>query len=149
MASNEVLKVCSIHGELRGKAIKTQRTKKADGTFGLYHRCRECFRQKDLASWYKHKEAKLPFARVYKEKNKQELAVKAKAYEREQRELLGDRYIRQLIIDKTKLKANTLKQFPELIDLKRISVLIKREAKIQQEQIKKQQIEEVIDNENR
>jgi len=129
-----IVKTCKKHGDLTIEQVKVAYNKNKDGVItSNYYRCKECFRQMDRASWRKHAEKRRATSLKYKHENKEKVAKATKKYEQRQREELGDRYIRRKLIGETKLKANELKKFPELIELKRAVLLIKREVRAQNE----------------
>lgn len=93
----------------------------------MRYRCRLCFKDADKRSWAKRKPKRAPAKR-------RGYYLKEKPLLQTHIDTLSDRYVLNKLIGETKLKQVDLKQYPELIKLKRATIALQRELKAQRKE---------------
>ncbi len=125
----EIVKICIKHGPLTKEQTKTCTKKRTGIVVSTWLKCRACMQAADLKYWHKNKGAKLARKKSYNEENKEKIRAQQREYMRKERSDLGDRYVASKLVGESKLKVSELKRFPELIELKRAVLKLKREVK--------------------
>lgn len=133
MTDECIVKICKIHGALTEAQAKLA-TKKREGTVvSKWYKCRYCMRELDKRYWHRNKQAKLDYKKDYIKANKDIILEQQRAYEEKQRSALTDRYVISKLIGSTQLKTADIKIVPDLINLKRATILLKRKIKEENE----------------
>lgn len=135
-------KTCIHHGELEPHDIRKQKRYLASGEVTYSYKCRLCHRDSSLEyvrkkdtrvrSEYKKQydqanKARLrEKAREYREKNREDIREKKRQWDGQGRAALKDRYIIAKLTRGSGLTYEQIRKHPELIELKRTILLIKR-----------------------
>lgn len=149
--NKEIFYKCIHHGELNQHQVIKKSTLK-DGSFA--YRCRQCMRDMQVKHYIENKTNILIKQAEYRKNNRERVLqhkrevrkgkpitdkdrMYKKRYERKNIDNLGDRYIKKLLVKRTKL---SMKDIPQsLVDCVRAIKSLKR-------QIKTQSVEEKIAN---
>ena len=152
---SEIIKVCDKHGDLTIDKLIKRNDKNCRA--GFYYKCRQCMRQHYHEQYIKHREKKIAYARQYQENNRDTCNAKKREYReknsvRSKRtkkewnlikkdwvtqynkiasETMTDGYIRSLLARNSKHLRNKDVNIPELIEIKRASLILKRNLKSQ------------------
>lgn len=136
-------KTCDIHGDLEIDETRRQRRIRKDGSVYYSLRCRLCHREASASyatrarpgrksykvEWdIKNKENNQAIAREYRAANHDAIRLKKRAWCQEGRDNLEDRYIIAKIARGSGIPYEIIRKYPELIELKRDLIKIKRKT---------------------
>ena len=151
----EIVKICDIHGPLT--AAQTLQKKEYRPPYYVYVRCKECEHKRNREQYIKHQEKRRAYARQYHAEHREACNAKkkawreanptrvkrtkaewdrvkkdvVKAHNKRQVEELTDAYIRSLLAKTSKNLTNKDVNIPALIEVKRVSLLLKRNLRSQ------------------
>lgn len=141
MTNEPILKTCKVHGELTAELV-IKNTRAKDGVRSFWYKCRYCQRISDNNYWQRNREKKILQKREYNERNKERLLIQGREYTKRSVDALDDRYVANKIRGQTNISSAEIKEYPHLIEVKRVSLLIKRRIKEENEHKKYRRLEE-------
>lgn len=95
--------------------------------------CKDCSREVSnknaKKNYQENKPKKLDYARDYREENKERIKEKRPYYKKKQIEECQNCYVRDLLISKNKIEKDFISENPEILEIKKNQLKIKRKLK--------------------